>query len=93
MKKIIFDFKKKKKKKDFYNKLSEKVDLPTYFGNNLDALWDVITSEEIDLPVEIVFVNFNKNKNKFFSSLEKLFTDAEKEMNKRLIFKICDEEK
>lgn len=93
MEKIIFDFKKIKNKKDFYNNLSEKVDLPDYFGNNLDALWDVITSEEIDLPVEIVFINFNKNKNKFFSSLEKLFIDAEKEMDKKLIFKICAEEK
>ena len=87
MKRIVFDFKKIKNKKDFYNELAEKVQLPEYFGNNLDALWDIITSGEIDLPTEVIFINFDNRKNKFFVSLEELFKDAEKETDKKIVFK------
>ena len=93
MKKIVFDFKKIKNKKDFYNELAEKVQLPEYFGNNLDALWDIITSGEIDLPTEVIFINFDNRKNKFFVSLEELFKDAEKETDKKIVFKFYSGEK
>ncbi len=93
MKRIVFDFKKIKNKKDFYNELAEKVQLPEYFGNNLDALWDIITSGEIDLPTEVIFINFDNRKNKFFVSLEELFKDAEKETDKKIVFKFYSGEK
>ncbi len=93
MRKIVFDFKKIKNKKDFYSELAEKVRLPEYFGNNLDALWDIITSGEIDLPTEVIFINFDNRKNKFFVSLEELFKDAEKETDKKIVFKFYSGEK
>ena len=93
MKRIVFDFKKIKNKKDFYNELAEKVQLPEYFGYNLDALWDIITSGEIDLPTEVIFINFDNRKNKFFVSLEELFKDAEKETDKKIVFKFYSGEK
>ena len=93
MKRIVFDFKKIKNKKDFYNELAEKVQLPEYFGNKLDALWDIITSGEIDLPTEVIFINFDNRKNKFFVSLEELFKDAEKETDKKIVFKFYSGEK
>ena len=93
MKRIVFDFKKIKNKKDFYNELAEKVQLPEYFGNNLDALWDIITCGEIDLPTEVIFINFDNRKNKFFVSLEELFKDAEKETDKKIVFKFYSGEK
>ena len=93
MKRIVFDFKKIKNKKDFYNELAEKVQLPEYFGNNLDALWDIITSGEIDLPTEVIIINFDNRKNKFFVSLEELFKDAEKETDKKIVFKFYSGEK
>ena len=93
MKRIVFDFKKIKNKKDFYNELAEKVQLPEYFGNNLDALWDIITSGEIDLPPEVIFINFDNRKNKFFVSVEELFKDAEKETDKKIVFKFYSGEK
>lgn len=87
MNSIIIDFKNINSKEDFYPELAEKCELPEYFGNNLDALWDILTSGELGFPLMISFVNFNKNKNKFFRDLYKLLKDAEKETDKNIIFK------
>lgn len=40
-----------------YNHLARVFSLPSYFGNNLDALWDLLN--ETDEPTEIVFLNVN----------------------------------
>ena len=39
-----------------YRKLSEALHAPAYFGNNPDALWDLIT-EHSGEPIEIVWRN------------------------------------
>ena len=57
-------------------------------GDNLDALWDVLTSGELGFPLTISFTNFNKNKNGFYRDLYELLKDAEKETEKNIIFKI-----
>ena len=93
MKNIIIDFKNINSRKDFYREFREKCELPEYFGDNLDALWDILTSGELDFPVAISFVNFNKNKNEFFKALYELLRDAEKETEKNIIFKINRGEK
>jgi ribonuclease inhibitor len=38
----------------FYDEVARQLDLPAYFGRNLDALWDVLTTD-IAGPVEIVW--------------------------------------
>ena len=57
MKKIKIDFKEINNDKEFYEIVREKLDLPEYFGDNLDALWDSITGY-IELPIKIRFLNF-----------------------------------
>ena len=42
--------------KSFYKACKEQFQLPDYFGNNLDALWDCITGF-IELPVAVSFIN------------------------------------
>ena len=69
MKKIKIDFKEINNDKEFYEIVREKLDLPEYFGDNLDALWDSITGY-IELPIKIRFLNFNNN-NKFKFRLRK----------------------
>ncbi len=39
---------------DFYRELMQQLKLPTDFGRNLDALWDVLTTD-IKGPFEIVW--------------------------------------
>ena len=87
MKKIEIDFENITTKEEFYEVFKKKMELPEYFGNNLDALWDVITAS-IELPVKIRFSNFNNKKSDFFISLKELFNDAETELSGRLSFKI-----
>lgn len=53
---------------DFYGLLRQELSLPDYFGNNLDALYDVI-SGQVQLPLEIEFTNGNAFKKRAFSKL------------------------
>ena len=40
---------------DFYDQLKEKLPLPDYFGDNLDALYDSLTGF-VQLPLHLEFV-------------------------------------
>lgn len=62
MNKVKFDFNHIADLPAFYHQFSQAFSLDSEFGNNLDALWDVVTAG-IKLPVEIEFVNFNGHKN------------------------------
>ena len=42
---------------DLHDVLSEVLELPDYYGRNLDALWDCLTGW-IDPPVEVVWREF-----------------------------------
>ena len=53
MKKIILDFKPIRTKEDVHKYLSMKFDLPDYYGENLDALYDCLT--EIGEPTCVGF--------------------------------------
>lgn len=39
---------------DFYGELARQLPFPPHFGNNLDALWDVLTAD-IEGPIRIVW--------------------------------------
>lgn len=60
MKTLIIDGKLMKSKDSLYLHLKRVLALPNYFGNNLDALWDVLTEE--DELTEIVFINTDQVK-------------------------------
>lgn len=55
MKNIVIDFSKCKYPMDLHNQLSEKLELPEWYGNNLDALWDMITGF-IETPISITVI-------------------------------------
>ena len=38
----------------FYDEISAQLGFPSYFGRNLDALWDVLTAD-IEGPIELVW--------------------------------------
>ncbi len=63
---------------EFYQQLKEKVSLPDYFGDNLDALYDVITGG-IELPLHLEFVNMSVDQLETFEDLLATLEDAEEE--------------
>ena len=62
--------------------LKEKLELPDYYGENLNALWDCLTGW-INLPLKIVWKDFDYSKNQlgeFAEELLQLFYEAKEEM-------------
>lgn len=55
MKELIIDGRLMQSKEALYTHLTRVFSLPSYFGKNLDALWDVLT--ESDEPTQINFLN------------------------------------
>ncbi len=70
---------------DFYKLLKQELPLPEYFGDNLDALWDVLTGD-IDLPAQIQFTNMTLNQLEQFDKLIMVFEDAAAELGEDFIF-------
>lgn len=64
---------------DFYAQLKEKLPLPEYFGENLDALSDVITGE-LEMPLHLEFVNMSIDQLEIFEDLLTTLEDIEDEM-------------
>jgi ribonuclease inhibitor len=79
MKTIYIDFTEIGDYEDFYAQLKEKVSLPEYFGDNLDALSDVITGE-LEMPLHLEFVNMTVDQLEMFEDLLATLEDAEDEM-------------
>lgn len=77
--KITIDFCSIKTYSDFYEQLKENIDLPDYFGNNLDALYDVI-SGDVALPLEIHFIKMSLNQLEEFSDLLDTMKELELEL-------------
>lgn len=81
---VTFDFSTIESMDDFYYQFVEQFELPEHFGNNLDAVWDVITSGEIPLPVTIEFIELPMTDE--YDDLVGLFEQAEDEMDGDLTF-------
>lgn len=64
---------------DFYTQLKGKLSLPEYFGDNLDALFDVITGD-LEMPLHIEFVNMSVEQLEIFEDLLTTLEDAEDEV-------------
>lgn len=68
---------------DFHAKIKELLELPEYYGENLDALWDCLTGW-VETPLTLIWKDFNLSKESLGEYAEKifnLFQDAQKEVN------------
>ena len=66
---------------DFYEQISRKLGFPATFGRNLDALWDVLTTD-IKGPVELAWEDSElskKSMGKDFEKVAALLRDVGKE--------------
>ena len=79
MKEVYIDFSEIGDYEDFYKQLKEKLTLPDYFGDNLDALFDSI-SGDVALPLHIEFVNMSVDQLETFEDLLTTLEDAEDEV-------------
>jgi len=85
MKEVIFDFDRIGTEADFYKTAGTNLELPEYFGNNLDALYDVLTGA-IALPVTVRFINLSLGQLETFSNIISVFEDAAAELDEQLLF-------
>lgn len=65
---------------DFYVQLKEKLKLPEFFGDNLDALYDSITGF-VALPLHLEFVNMSVEQLEMFEDLLVTLEDADDELD------------
>ncbi len=73
-----------------HNYLASKLNFPNYYGRNLDALWDILTT--VSEPINIKMVNEDKfinNLGDYAKSFLKVIEEAAK-ANEKLIFNILD---
>jgi ribonuclease inhibitor len=80
---VIIDSKEFSNVDELHLVLKEKLQLPDYYGKNLDALWDCLTGW-IDLPITIEWIGYESSKQKIGEYAEKLlhtFQEAEQEID------------
>ena len=79
MKTIYIDFSEIGDEQDFYQQLKEKLSLPENFGDNLDALYDILTGF-VELPLHLEFVNMSVNQLEDFETLLETLEEADEEI-------------
>ena len=94
MNRIVIDFSDCLYPDSLHNEIKDKLDLPDWYGKNLDALWDSLTGM-IETPVEIKIVFKPKAKaaqkmKPYVNQIIGVFKDAEKEYNEIKLFTDID---
>jgi ribonuclease inhibitor len=63
---------------DFYAQLKEKLTLPEHFGDNMDALNDVLTGD-LAMPLHLEFVNMSVDQLEIFEDMLTMLEEIEEE--------------
>jgi len=79
MKTIYIDFAEIGDYEEFYEQLKEKLELPEFFGDNLDALYDSLTGF-VKMPLHLEFVNMSVDQLEDFEDLLTTLEDADEEL-------------
>ena len=91
MKKIILKGDLMTSRRRAHLHMQEKLDSKEYYGRNLDALWDVLST--YSQPIEIVLENKDKlleNLETYGESIIKIFEEAQSE-NSNINFKLLND--
>ncbi|MDS0788351.1 barstar family protein [Proteus vulgaris] len=88
MKQVVFDFKMLADRDTFYRDFALQFQLDEHFGNNLDALWDVLMGE-IELPVKIIFKHLPHHSSDF-QPLVELMQEAQNTLGKDVLSFHCE---
>lgn len=77
---IVLDGREMRTKETFHAYVKEQLNLPSYYGNNLDALKDCLTTNFSPRLVEIAFAEEMKaNLGKYGEIIVRVFQDAARE--------------
>lgn len=76
---ITIDFSEINNYSEFYSTLRKKIKFPKYFGDNLDALYDIL-SGGVEMPLKIRFIHLDVDKLRKFSSLLEMMKIAEQDI-------------
>ena len=80
MKAIRLDGARMLEREEMHSYLKRKLDLPEYYGNNLDALWDCLSTDS--LPRKVIICNTGMlldNMGPYGEKLIKVFVDVAKQ--------------
>lgn len=78
MKELLVDGKFMQSKEAMYTHLTRVLSLPSYFGNNLDALWDILTESEEQTQINFINVDLAQEYlGDYGKKLIKLFKELE----------------
>ena len=84
--KVVIQGSKLTYKKKLHQILKQKLKFPDYYGENLDALWDCLTTD-IKLPLTIEWVDFQESKallGDYAENTLEIFNAAEKFTGEKL---------
>lgn len=85
---IVLDGNKITNKKDLFETLKKQVKSEEFYGNNLDALWDVLTVHKEPLTIKIINEELlNKHLEDYYNKLLELFNDLKDSNNTVTILK------
>lgn len=80
MDKIILDGLKIKTKEDLFDTIRNQLDSSEFYSNNLDALYDVLSTINVDLFITIKnYKHLKKNLGEYANNLETLLIDLTNE--------------
>ena len=88
MKRILLDGEKMNTKEEAHVYISKGLNFAQYYGKNLDALWDILST--YDVPIHIVFKNteiLKNNLEQYGNRLLKVFLEASED-NDNLFFEM-----
>lgn len=82
---VVFDFRQINNIEDFYLQFQQRFSLPSWFGHNLDALWDIV-SAGIELPVTLIFAHMTSEQRIEFSDVIDVMNDAQDMWEDEFVF-------
>ncbi|EOZ3810158.1 TPA: barstar family protein [Citrobacter youngae] len=86
MNEIILDGKKIQNESDFHSVMSDLLDFGPYYGRNLDALWDRL-STDIERPVKIIWLHSELSRQNLGESFDRIIQIFERTRQQDITFK------
>ncbi|MBZ0058077.1 barstar family protein [Leclercia adecarboxylata] len=83
-----FDFDEIDSQEDFYREFSRAFGMGQESVTDLDSLWDIVTSSQLPLPLEIEFIHLPEKLRRRFGALILLFDEAEEELEGQIRFNV-----
>ncbi|WP_458119318.1 barstar family protein [Paenibacillus sp. Z6-24] len=77
---------------ELHEQLKEKLELPEFYGGNLDALWDCLTGM-IELPLELRWTNYEVSQERLGDQAERVRSLLEEAEEEGIGFRVVVERK